>query len=312
MIKDFLRSLLPTGLRRFYRNLKLVFTADMEFVLKRLEYDEKNLQGFMHFILPRAYPFLLAPPTTVHEINKHEAKFYSQNGEDGILAFIFSAIGVTDRRVVEFGGSDARENNSTNLIANFGWSGLLLEADMRTYHKAVAFYRQLLPGAANKRVTIIPQAVTAENINHLLEKNKFINEIDLLSIDIDGNDYWVWRAITAINPRVVVIEYNASLGPTAAITIPYDPQFTRFTIDPTGMYHGTSLAALEKLGAKKNYTLVGCDKSGVNAFFVRHDLMNEKITPLTAAAAYFPQNHRAHFSLESQWDKLKNLPWTQV
>ena len=96
----------------------------------------------------------------------------------------------------------------------------------------------------------------------------FADTWDLLSIDIDGNDYWVWNAIDG-QPRLVVIEYNSSFGPDRAVTIPYDPSFDRFQHHPFGIYHGASIAALAKLGAAKGYALVGGDSNGVNAFFVR-------------------------------------------
>jgi hypothetical protein len=110
----------------------------------------------------------------------------------------------------------------------------------------------------------------------------------LLSIDIDGIDYWVWKAIEVISPRVVVIEYNSFLGAQEPLTIRYDPKFCRQLQGGRGLYFGASLAALEKLGKAKGYILAGCESHGVNAFFVRQDAAAGIVPALTAAQAYFP------------------------
>jgi hypothetical protein len=115
--------------------------------------------------------------------------------------------------------------------------------------------------------------VTRENINDLVSSHGFAGEIDLLSIDIDGIDYWVWEQLTSCRPRVVIVEYNPFLGADRSVTIPYDPEFDRHRFDvPRFAYYGASLRALVKLGARKGYRLVLVEPRGVNAFFVREDL----------------------------------------
>ena len=153
-------------------------------------------------------------------------------------------------------------------------------------YSALRYYRHLGKGAAD--VKILHCNVTAENINSTLIQSGMYGEIDLLSIDIDGNDYWVWKAIDVIAPRVVVIEYNALLGYSQSLTVTYNPNFVRFGTHRRGIYHGASLAALEMLGASKGYLLVGCDSSGVNAFFVRKDLALGTISAVSPEDAYYP------------------------
>jgi hypothetical protein len=123
-------------------------------------------------------------------------------------------------------------------------------------------------------VTRQREFITAENITQLFHTHHVPVDFDLLSIDIDGNDFWVWRAVTAHHPRVVVIEYNASVPPTESRVIAYDPDFRWSGTD----YFGASLLALQQLGGEKGYRLVGCDRSGTNAFFVLEDI----------AAGHFP------------------------
>ncbi len=187
-------------------------------------------------------------------------RLHSQNSEDGILLALFRRIGVSTRRFVEL-GSGSSGGNAAMFAAEFGWTGLMVEGD---------------PGKAGMAARRFPhvQAVSAwitpETVNDLLTQHGMTGEVDLLSVDVDGNDYWVWQAVTACTSRVVVLEYNSMFGPDRAVTIPYDPQFNRR--DHRFCYFGASLAALTRLSVTKGYRLVAVDPTGVNAFFLRHDL----------------------------------------
>ena len=244
-------------------------------------------------------------------LRTREFKVSSQNGEDGLLAFIFSEIGVTNREFVEFGVGDGRECNCANLAARFGWSGLMLESDAAAARRAREHYARL--ARRDGRVVEVRQAhVTAENINETISNAGTQGEIDLLSIDIDGNDYWLWEAIDAIEPRVVVIEYNASLG-MRSISVPYDPGFVRFRKHRSGWYHGASLAALAKLGQRKGYDLVGADSRGVNAFFVRAEARRGCLRAVNAEEAYYPQKTRlTAATVEQQFDAVRHLDFVEV
>ncbi len=173
---------------------------------------------------------------------------YSQHGEDGVLERIFECIGTTNRRFVEFGAWDGVFlSNTAHLRLNEGWTGLLMEGN---------------PEKANELVT--HAFVTAENVESLFARAAVPEVFDLLSIDIDGNEYWVWRAIENYRPRVVVIEYNVFFGNEVSKTMPYDPGH----VWDESYYHGASLAALRKLGREKGYTLVHTESYAPNAFFV--------------------------------------------
>jgi len=286
----------------------------MEFTLRRLAYDEKNIRGLAGFVLRTAYPDLCAPVTGKAPINAHEGKLYSQYDEDGILLHIFSTIGVTNRTFVEFGVSDGRENQSAMFALIFGWSGLVMEADQKTYERARSFYNSLLTGPAANRVNLVKEMVTPDNINRILETNHVTGDIDLLSIDIDSSDYWVWKAVSVIKPRVVVIEYNGALGNTDPITIPYTPDFDRFKAHEAGYYYGTSVKAAVKLGEAKGYVFVGCESSGgVNAFFIRKDVAEGKFSAVSPDQAFYPQARRIKTqTLEQQFAQIKDLPFVHI
>lgn len=209
----------------------------------------------------------------------HELRLYSQNGEDGLLSYLFARLGSRSRRVVEIGIQDGTECNARNLIDNFRWWGLLVEGDQRSAARARARYA----GRAQVREAFI----TRENVNDVLADAA--GEIDLLSIDIDGVDYWVWDAITAVRPRVVVIEYNAYLPPDEFRVVEYRPSFRRYELHPSGFYFGASLEAYRSLGESKGYVLVACESAGANALFVQQDdATRAGLRPLTAAEAYYP------------------------
>jgi len=191
----------------------------------------------------------------VKNINLFEKKIYSQNGEDGILQIIFYKIKSINKFCVEFGVNNGRECNTRYFIETEGW---------RYLHMDYGDYK-------HPYTQIKKEFITAENINLLFRKYNVPEEFNLLSIDIDFNDYWIWKAIEYY-PAVVVIEYNGSIPPNESKVVKYEP----FNTGDGSNYFGASLLALVKLGKSKGYTLVGCCKKGINAFFVRDDLINDR------------------------------------
>lgn len=204
------------------------------------------------------------------DLERDERKVYSQNGEDGVLESIFAAIGLTNRFFVEFGCDDATECNTAYLLEQ-GWQGLLMDGG---------------GVSRNPRATIQREFITAENINSLFRKYNVPEAFDLLSIDIDGNDYWVWQAIT-YRPRVVVIEYNAHVPPEESKVIVYDAGFRWNGSD----YFGASLRALKELGEQKGYRLIHCERTGTNAFFIAADVLPPSFAPRPLEAIYRPPNY---------------------
>jgi hypothetical protein len=211
---------------------------------------------------------------------RHGFKVYSQHDEDGIIEEIFQRIGATDRFFVEFGVGDGMENCTTYCLLN-GWKGAWIDGSAACYERILKNLDFLISG---KQLRVLYSFITAENIETLFKQLEIPVEFDLLSIDIDRNDYWVWRAIERYRPRVVAIEYNASFGAKASCTVPYDPNAVW---DGYSNYYGSSLRALEHLGAEKGYCLVGCNFTGVTAFFVRADCAGDHfLEPYTSENHY--------------------------
>jgi hypothetical protein len=196
------------------------------------------------------------------DLTGYEARVFSQNGEDGVIAEILARIGTGPRWFVEFGAGSGHEGNCVVLADAYAWSGLFGEADDRLFERLASKY------VHNDRVRTARACITANNVESVFRAHSVPKDFDVLSIDIDGNDYWIWKAIVAFRPRLVVIEYNASLSTEEALVFPYDEDWVW---DGTAFY-GSSLGALCDLAKQKGYQLVHTDLCGVNAFFVRDDL----------------------------------------
>lgn len=240
-------------------------------------------------------------------ITHYQKKVYAVKSEDGIIEEIFNRIGPTDRTFVEFGvGHKGEENNSLYLLLK-GWRGLWIEgseqilSEDETGAPHLLHYKHVLAVkrryVSEGRLKIINAYVSAENIEQLLKEGGVGPDLDLLSIDVDGNDYWIWRAITSVQPRVVCIEYNSNLGDTVACTKEYDPSWRW---DGSTVF-GASLAAMEKLGREKGYSLVGCDFLGMNAYFVRNDLVGDHFEAPYTARNHFEPNRVFLVGLPGNW-----------
>jgi hypothetical protein len=211
-------------------------------------------------------------------------KVYSQCDEDGIIHEIFKRIGTTNRTFVEFGVGSGIECNSVKLLVE-GWRGLWLDGGEHHICQSRTRFKTFVE---SRHLTALEAFITAENINSLIAQGGVSGEIDLLGIDIDHNDYWVWQAIDVVNPRVVVIEYNATMHPPLSLVVPYEPD----RIWDGSNFYGASLEALVRLGRNKGYQLVGCNFAGSNAFFVRHDLVGDCfLEPATAEEHYEPPRY---------------------
>jgi len=223
------------------------------------------------------------------KLNRYEFQVFSQNGEDGIIEEIFKRIGTANKFFVEFGAEDGFENNTLNLLVK-GWSGLWLDGGKDHIQNIKTKFSDLIE---KNRLKVLQAFVTRENIEALLKEGKVSKEFDFLGIDIDGNDYWVWKAVENYRPRVVIIEYNSLFRPDTKWVMKYNSEHSWNQT----CYAGASLKSLELLGDKKGYKLVACDFLGVNAFFVREDLVKDKfLAPYTAENHYEPP--RYHLSRE--------------
>lgn len=214
-------------------------------------------------------------------LTRYGYKNFSQFDEDGVIDEMVRRVSAPGRTFVEFGVGNGLENNTMALLLQ-GWRGLWIEASAESCTQIRSEFREPLESG---QLTLLEAFITAENIDGLFRQAGVPLEPDVLSIDIDGNDYWIWKALGSYRPRIIVIEYNASLGRSTRLVQPYDPA-SRW--DESAIF-GASLGALEDLGATSGYALVGCSPAGVNAFFVRTDLMGDRfLPPYTAANHYKP------------------------
>jgi hypothetical protein len=222
-----------------------------------------------------------------HRVLLNRARFLSQHEEDGIVIDLVRRAGTATKMAVEL-GSGPNGGNSGALARELGWRVLLVEGDEEVANAARSEF-------AGSQATVASAWISPNEIDRLLTEHGFVGEIDYLGIDIDGLDYWLWEALSAVNPRVVGIEYNSAFGATAALTVPNDATFSWAKAREEGLpitYHGASLQALWQLARRKGYRLVAVDPTGANAFFVRNDLALE-LTEISVLNAF-----RAHRNAE--------------
>jgi len=299
-MRKLIKKMLPKGYLNFAKNLM---------TMERLDIIENNIKT----LLQLSYRKEMGMPDQKIDLANHEFKIYSKVGEDGLILYILSKIGAVNHRFVELGVEEGRECNTANLSLNFGWRGMLIDANKEGVEKAKAYYGEKL-GKSSDNVKPVHCLVSAENINKLLVDNGMEGEIDLLSIDIDGNDYWVWKSMNVINPRLVVAEYNTVFSADKSLTIKYDPNFSHSEEDPVYLYFGASLPALNKLANSKGYILVGCDSQGHDAFFVRKDLAEGKFQELSPEEAFYPMRHLLQRvgSIDKQFEKIKDFDFENI
>lgn len=221
-------------------------------------------------------------PRSLSEV---EFRVFSQWGEDGILQYLVRALPGLPRAFVEFGVQDYLESNTRFLLLKDNWSGLVLDGsadDIDAIRASRLHWRHDLTARC--------AFITRENINALLAGRFQADGIGLLSIDLDGNDYWVWEAIQA-RPGIVVCEYNGLFGDGRALSVPYLADFERGKAHYSHLYFGASLPALRRLAGRKGYVFVGANSAGNNAFFVREDLASP-FAALVAGAAYVAPKYR--------------------
>ena len=206
-------------------------------------------------------------------LNETGFRVFSQFEEDGKLLFIFSVLGMKNKTFVEIGSDDGVNSNSANLYFNFGWHGIFIDGNPESIRRGKKFFNKY-PHPWFYKPKFIWSKVTRENVNDLITKAGYRGEIGLLSIDIDGNDYWVWDAINAVEPQVVIIETHNEFG-LHNIVVPYDADY--FFPGRHPVYHGASPVAMTNLANKKGYRLVGANELGFNFIFVKNGLAEKEL-----------------------------------
>lgn len=254
---------------------------------------------------------------TLTDIRDAEFKVYSQFGEDGIIQYLIrrAKIAPEERIFVEFGVERYDEANTRFLLVNNDWRGLIMDgskSNIAAIRASSLYWRHDL--------TAKHAFIDSANINRLIADSGIRGPVGILSIDLDGNDYWIWESIEDVDPVIVIVEYNSVFGPERAVTIPYDPVFVRNRAHHSNLYWGCSLKALENLGAKKGYALVGSNSAGNNAFFVKSSRLNGQ-PAMSAREAHVESRFResrdvqgqlTYLSGSARWAAIAGMPVVDV
>lgn len=231
---------------------------------------------------------------SISEISNLNFKIFSQFNEDLIIQYLIKNITIKNKNFIELGVENYEESNTRLLLEKDNWNGLIVDSSKKHIDEISQknfFWRHSL--IAEK------EFITKENINHLLTKKGFFGEIGILSIDIDGNDLWVWDEISVVIPDIVIIEYNSKLGKDKSLSIKYEKNFTREKFGIGKLIYGASLKALIKISSKKGYSLVATNKNGNNAFFVKKELLTEKVKEINLEEGYKKSLFREYINLKN-------------
>ena len=203
----------------------------------------------------------------IKDLSDVEFKVYSQWGEDGIIDWLINKLPQIPKKFLEIGTQDYKESNTRFLLINRNWDGFLIEADkdaIKNIKSQRVYWRYNL--------TVINEFITKDNINNIIRKNDIPKKLGLLSLDIDGVDYWILTKLSTLDPSIIICEYNSLFGQKKSVTVPYKKNFIRSKEHYSNLYYGASIRAFVNIMRKKNYFLVGTNSAGNNAFFVKKDL----------------------------------------
>jgi len=242
----------------------------------------------------------------------YEFRIFSQWGEDGIIQYLTRSIPEISRTFIEFGVEDFSESNCRFLMLKDNWSGYVIDGShdhIRAIQAKDYYWKHDL--------TAVEAFIDKDNINGLLENSRFGTEPGILSVDIDGVDFFVLDALSDWRPSIVIVEYNGLFGFKDPVSVPYSPAFSRFEAHYSGLYWGASLTAFHELLRDRGYALVGTNRVGSNAFFVRRDHLGQKLQERLPKEAWRPvsfrdcrgQDGQLHFpSQEERLQIIAQLP----
>ena len=230
---------------------------------------------------------------------------FSQFEEDGKLLFIFAVLGVARGTFLDIGAADGIRSNCANLALNFGWDGFLIDGNPENVRRGRRFYERHADSSVYPP-KYLHALVRRENINEILSTLGVPADVDLMSIDIDGNDYWVWDAIENVIPKVVIIETHVEFG-SRSIVVPYDSNYVYPGRHPD--YHGASPAAMAKLANRKGYRLVGSNQYGFNTIYVRRGLAEDLLPEVPVSSVL---EHPRNREREKRFDAIKDWEYLEV
>ncbi len=234
----------------------------------------------------RIWSQLLLQNKKIKSLHEAEFKVFSQWGDDGIIQYLVNYLDIDIKTFVEFGVADYLEANTRFLLINDNWTGLVIDGSEMNVAKIkkdeIYWKHDLIAKSA---------FITSDNINQLIEEEGIKGQIGLLHIDIDGNDYWVWKALEVVHPIIMIVEYNSIFGYERAITISYKPDFVWTKAHYSNLYFGASILALCDLAEEKGYSFIGSNSAGNNAYFVKNEFLKD-LKPLTAEEGYVESKFR--------------------
>lgn len=211
---------------------------------------------------------------------KSQFRVFSQWGEDGLLQYLVSNVKFCNNKFIEFGVEDYYESNTRFLLSNNNWSGLIIDGDLENINKI-----KKDPIYWSSNLKAVNQFITKDNINDIIKSNGFAGNIGILSIDIDGNDFWILKAIDIVRPDLIIIEYNSHFGCDFPLSVPYEENFVRSKKHYSNIYYGASIRALNELALQRGYYLIGSNDAGNNLFFLRKEIIGD-IKPLSVEEAF--------------------------
>lgn len=237
----------------------------------------------------------------VNKLSELEFKVFSQWGDDGIIQYLIHQLNIRTKTFIEFGVENYTESNTRFLLMNNNWKGIVIDGspDNIQYIKNdnITWKHSL---------TALQKFITPENINPIFSEQGFSGEIGLLSIDIDGNDYYVWNAINTVSPIIVICEYNSLFGAKAPYTIPYESSFVRAQQGFAKLFYGASITSLCDLAENKGYSFIGCNSAGNNAYFIRNDRLKESgFLKLSPEEGFIESNFREVY-INGIWQGVEN------
>ena len=220
-------------------------------------------------------------------LKDYEFKVFSQWGEDGIIQNLIKKVEIKNKTFIEFGVEDFSESNCRFLLMKDDWKGFVIDGSTKNIQRLRNSYFYW-----KHHIEAVDEFITKGNIENILRKSNFENDLGILSIDLDGIDYYVLKAINNFKPRILICEFNPVFGGNENISVPYRDDFQRTKANHTNLYFGASLGAITYLANKKGYSLVGTNTAGNNAFYVRNDLLNDNFRVLSVEEAYSNSNYR--------------------
>jgi hypothetical protein len=264
---------------------------------------QRNIVG--HYLLAKHQRIPLYP-----RLCESGFRVYSEFEEDGMILYVLTMIGLKSRKVVEMCCGTGRECMASNLILNHGFDGYLFDGDAANIELARGFFQ------SKRDCLLYPPVlrnawITTDNVNSLLAEAGCSGEVDIFSLDIDGNDYWIWQAIEITKPRLLICETHNIIPGDLSLTIEYNPEFDcQSKTGPEQDYRGVSLLAMVKLCREKGYRLIGAHRHGFNAFFLREDEGKEFFPEVGIEEVH--DNYWTRFGQDKRWPLVKDMNWVKV